>query len=76
MAMGMGGGSVLSGHGAKSQKKQKSLLLTNKCDDLFWRHFCAVIFLTDMLLLLVKGPIIKPATDFFIIVSVPFLHFA
>ncbi len=80
MAIGIGGGSVLSrALGAKNPEKAKVTF----ANQIMMTFFFALIFMllgiffsADMLLLFgAKGPIIKPATEFFtpIIISVPFL---
>jgi putative MATE family efflux protein len=80
MAIGIGGGSVLSrALGAKNPEKAKVTF----ANQIMMTFFLALVFVllgiffsADMLLLFgAKGPIIKPATEFFtpIIVSVPFL---
>jgi hypothetical protein len=63
--------------GAKTQKQShfaNQIMMT-----FFWRHFCAIghFFSADMLLFGAKGPIIKPATEFFTPLLFPFLswHF-
>jgi putative MATE family efflux protein len=80
MAIGIGGGSVLSrALGAKNPEKAKvtfanQIMMTFFLASLF--VLLGIFFSADMLLLFgAKGPIIKPATEFFtpIIVSVPFL---
>jgi putative MATE family efflux protein len=80
MAIGIGGGSVLSrALGAKNTEKAKitfanQIMMTFFLASLF--VFLGIFFSADMLLLFgAKGPIIKPATEFFtpIIISVPFL---
>jgi putative MATE family efflux protein len=80
MAIGIGGGSVLSrALGAKNPEKAKVTF----ANQIMMTFFLALVFVllgiffsADMLLLFgAKGPIIKPVTEFFtpIIVSVPFL---
>jgi putative MATE family efflux protein len=80
MAIGVGGGSVLSrALGAKNSEKAKvtfanQIMMTFILASIF--VLLGIFFSADMLLLFgAKGPIIKPATEFFtpIIVSVPFL---
>ncbi|MFT7164807.1 MAG: putative MATE family efflux protein [Flavobacterium sp.] len=80
MAIGIGGGSVLSrALGAKNTEKAKvtfanQIMMTFFLASLF--VLLGIFFSADMLLLFgAKGPIIKPATEFFtpIIISVPFL---
>jgi putative MATE family efflux protein len=80
MAIGIGGGSVLSrALGAKNPEKAKvtfgnQIMMTFFLASIF--VLLGIFFSADMLLLFgAKGPIIKPATEFFtpIIVSVPFL---
>jgi putative MATE family efflux protein len=80
MAIGIGGGSVLSrALGAKNPAKAKvtfanQIMMTFFLASIF--VLLGIFFSADMLLLFgAKGPIIKPATEFFtpIIVSVPFL---
>ncbi len=80
MAIGIGGGSVLSrALGAKNSEKAKvtfanQIMMTFILASIF--VLLGIFFSADMLLLFgAKGPIIKPATEFFtpIIVSVPFL---
>jgi putative MATE family efflux protein len=80
MAIGIGGGSVLSrALGAKNPEKAKvtfanQIMMTFFLASIF--VLLGIFFSADMLLLFgAKGPIIKPATEFFtpIIISVPFL---
>ena len=80
MAIGVGGGSVLSrALGAKDREKAKTtfanqIMMTFILASLF--VLLGIFFSTEMLLLFgAKGTIIKPAAEFFspIIVSVPFL---
>ncbi|MFT7334481.1 MAG: putative MATE family efflux protein [Porticoccaceae bacterium] len=80
MAIGIGGGSVLSrALGAKNPEKAKvtfanQIMMTFFLASIFM--LLGIFFSADMLLLFgAKGPIIKPATEFFtpIIISVPFL---
>jgi putative MATE family efflux protein len=80
MAIGIGGGSVLSrALGAKNTEKAKvtfanQIMMTFFLASIFM--LLGIFFSADMLLLFgAKGPIIKPATEFFtpIIISVPFL---
>jgi hypothetical protein len=78
MAIGIGGGSVLW---ALVQNQKSKVTFANQIDDLFLASLLlllGIFFSADMLLLFgAKGPIIKPATEFFTPLLFPFLswHF-